>query len=305
MTALQHIDKRPIDLREDEILLVVCIRNEFLRLPYFFSYYRNVGVSRFMVIDNASTDASPSWLLQQPDAHLFMTQGSYAESRCGIDWINEILHRYAPGHWVLTVDADELLVYEACETNDLRYLTGSLEESGSDALACFMLDMYSKLPIAKTEYVSGTPFLRASPYFDVHNYDIAASGPYAGLPMRGGVRRRLFWQDRQPRGRAPVLTKTPLVHWSESLSYEASTHIISGVQHATQTGVLLHFKLFSDFVERALEEVLRAEHWQDAAQYEAYASRLMECPELCAWTDASVEYTGSTQLQRLGLLRSS
>ena len=71
---------------------------------------------------------------------------------------------------------------------------------------------------------------------------------------------------------------------------------------AATTGVLLHFKLFDDFAARCEVEVARAEHWDGAAQYEAYANRLAADPNLSAMYDGSVRYRGSRQLVELGLM---
>lgn len=303
MPPLQQLDSRVLPARRGELLLVTCVRNEALRLPHFLDYYRKLGIDRILAIDNESDDGTTEWLLAQPDAHVFLARGSYAGSHCGVLWMNEVLSRHAAGHWTLTVDADELLVYPDCERLGLGALTGHLERSGADALACFLLDMYSDCPIRDTHYRAGTPFLATCPYFDADSYQKATQPPYTGLPMRGGVRQRVFWAGRAHRGNPPVLYKTPLVKWAPGLSYKASTHLIDGVRHGQATGALLHFKLFSDMVRRAPAEAVRGEHWDGAAQYDAYASVLADDPALCAWYPGSVRYEDSQQLERLGLLR--
>ncbi len=302
--TLPRLDTRPLDLQSDDILLVTCLRNELLRLPYFLHYYRQLGVNRFLAIDNLSTDGSVDFLLSQPDVHLFRAQGSYSESRCGVDWINETLHCYACGHWALAVDIDELLVYSESESRNLQSLARSLEERHESALPCFMLDMYSDRPFLQTTYAQGSPFLLACPYFDATGYEVATKGPYVGLPTRGGMRQRLFWQGTNRRGRPPVLSKTPLVRWTAEHSYQASTHVLLPIGYSASSGILLHFKFFSDFAPRAHDEVARGEHWQDAAQYEAYADVFLETPGVSAWTPDSVRYKSTLQLEQLGLIRS-
>jgi len=56
-------------LQPDEIVLICVVRNEALRLPLFFTHYRKLGVTRFMVIDNDSTDDTPALLLAEPTAY--------------------------------------------------------------------------------------------------------------------------------------------------------------------------------------------------------------------------------------------
>ena len=102
-----------------------------------------LGIDRFFFVDNGSNDGSKELLLAQSDVHVFETNDSYAASKCGVKWLNVLLDRFGSSHWTLTVDADELLVYPLCEEADLKRLTYFLDEAGSDALATFLLDMYS------------------------------------------------------------------------------------------------------------------------------------------------------------------
>ena len=57
--------------RQGEVRLFSKIRNEKLRLPAFLRHYRSLGVDRFFIVDNDSTDGSTEYLLAQPDVHLF------------------------------------------------------------------------------------------------------------------------------------------------------------------------------------------------------------------------------------------
>jgi hypothetical protein len=62
------------------------VRDEMLRLPETHSHYRRLGVARFFVVDNASTDGTAEFVLAQPDCHVFTTTASYAESGYGVEW---------------------------------------------------------------------------------------------------------------------------------------------------------------------------------------------------------------------------
>ena len=143
---LTRLDARPIPIRPDEIRCFATIRNEALRLPYFLDYHRGLGVDRFFVVDNASEDGSSEYLLSQDDVHVFFTDDSYAASQCGVGWLNELLNTHAVGHWALTLDADELLVYPLSERIGVHRLTSFLDRFQAHALVTYMLDMYSRLP---------------------------------------------------------------------------------------------------------------------------------------------------------------
>lgn len=304
LSGLERLDDRPIEPAGDEILLFCCARNEATRLPSFFDHYRRLGVGRFLFVDNDSVDATRPFLLGQPDTHVFHAAGSYAASNYGVDWLNALLQRWGEKHWVVVVDADELLVYPGCETEPLPALARRLDARGHDALACFLLDMYADGPIRAARLAMGDSMLETCPYFDADGYDPVRRGPHAGVPARGGARRRLFWPPGSAhRGRPPYLPKFPLVRWSTGRAYRASTHEIAGVRPAPISGALLHFKLVADFAERCDVEIERGEHWGGAAQYSAYAAGMQAQPDLSAMYQGSTRWRDSRQLVELGLLR--
>ncbi|MGH6692653.1 MAG: glycosyltransferase family 2 protein, partial [Gammaproteobacteria bacterium] len=229
-------------------------------------------MQRFLIVDNDSDDGTLDLLLSEPDVHVFFTAERYSVGNYGLRWVNALLSSHAIGHWTLTVDLDELLVYPACEETSLGRLAASLERRGEEAVVAFMLDMYSDLAICDTTYLPGRPFLDACAYFDGDDYEWDPAHPlYRTVPLSGGPRRRLFWSADSPFGRPPFLPKVPLAKWRAGLAYTVSTHYLDGARLSGLTAALLHFKFFSDFVTRAAEEAQRGEHWQNAAEYAVYA----------------------------------
>jgi len=296
--ALTPIGRTP-DLPGDAILVVSCVRDERLRLPWFLQHHRNLGVDHFIIIDNDSSDGTRDYLQAQDDVSVFHTSESYAQSDCGIRWVNALLNAYAIGHWTLVLDADELFIYPDYEVLDLRRLTAYLEVSGAEAMRAPLLDMYAKPAIADTNYVAGASFLEACPYFDCDALSYIRSD---GAGRRAGPRHRLFWQDRQRSHPSPFLVKIPLMKWRGGLALEASTHVLRNARLAQATGMLLHFKLLHDFAGRVRLEADRKEHFADARQYAAYAEVISTNPALSAYYEGSLRYEDSRQLVRLGLM---
>ena len=70
---MQQVDRRHIPIRRNEIRAFMCIRNEILRLPWILEYHRRIGIDRFFIVDNGSTDGSLDFLLAQDDVHCFYT----------------------------------------------------------------------------------------------------------------------------------------------------------------------------------------------------------------------------------------
>jgi hypothetical protein len=298
---LSRLDTRAMLPKTGQVLAFSCVRNELPRLPAFLGYHRELGVKGFYFVDNASTDGTREWLLAQPDVYVYWTDASYGASRCGVDWLNELLHRHGVGHWTLTLDADEFLAYPGSDTGvRLGALTHHMDKEGVGALETFMLDMYSDKPIREVELRTGVMPWTQCGYFDADTYHQRSK---EGIPQRGGPRHRLFWTGRARPKPSPVLQKFPLVRWSRELRYEASTHVIAAPSSPSVSGVLLHFKFFSDLYRLAAAEVERREHWDAAAQYESYLSVLRENPSLSAYFAGSMAYSGTRQLVDLGLIR--
>ena len=305
--SLKRIDKNLLTKGRDEILCFCCIRNERLRLPWFLEFHRKIGLDRFFIVDNGSSDGSTEFLLSQNDVHLFQTEDSYAASQCGINWINTLLEEYAIGNWALVLDVDELFIYPNCEDSSLHLLTSYLEERQFYGMAAFMLDMYSRVTIKDAVIKPGDPFLDVCSYFDIDTYQFAPTiNKNVCIPIRGGVRKRVFWDGKKRKHPAPYLHKYPLVKWQNGLSFTSSTHFLNQeIEIADISATILHFKYFSDFHSRAKEEVKRKEHWEGASEYRVYLEIMENQPNLTLHYDKSVSYKNSSQLLELGFMKVS
>jgi glycosyltransferase involved in cell wall biosynthesis len=296
----QRIDQRPIGA--DDIVVMACVRNEALRLPWFLEHHRRLGVGRFLIVDNASADSTAALLDQQADVIRFYTAGSYAASRYGVDWINALAATYCEGRWVLTLDADELFYFPQCESRPLRDLTGYLERCGADACVAPLLDMYPAGPIEESDYRPGQDMLEAHPWFDATGYTTVEIDGLSYI-YRGGPRQRAFWDGQELGHPSPVLLKIPLTRWSPTTRYTKSTHLLEGARLSRLSGVLLHFKLACDFAVRAAAEADRAEHFAGARQYAAYAAGMRRAAGLNLMASCSQRLRDSRQLVELGLMR--
>jgi glycosyltransferase involved in cell wall biosynthesis len=329
-----HPDLQPCSdiatFRDDAILLCAVVKDEALRLPYFLEYYRALGVSDFLIVDNGSTDGTDAILDEAPDVVRFHTTASYAASRCGIHWVNALLGTYAHRKWALHVDADELLVLPAQAT--LSDVTMALDRDGYTALFCPMLDMYSDRPIGAVTYATGQPFVEATPYCDRHYWEIKPTSlDRLGSVQRqfvGGPRHRLIYRHHYTPNRwhheavrllaglhnrlirpitgralskwapAPWSFKTPLAKWSggkTDTSY-INSHKIHTERTAPAFGALLHFKYFQDFGDRVQAAIASGEHVNGSAEYHQYARYLSENPDATLMADDVVRFESPEQL---------
>ncbi|MEM8576546.1 MAG: glycosyltransferase family 2 protein [Pseudomonadota bacterium] len=304
---LSRIADRTGEIRPGDLLLFSTQRNERIRLPYFLDYYRDMGINHFLIVDNDSDDGSADYLVDQPDVSVWSAKASYKRSRFGVDWLNWLQMKYAHGHWCLTVDPDEFLVYPFCDTRPLRALTDWLDASSIKSFSAMLLDMYPKGRIDAQPYQAGQNPMEIASWFDSGNYSMKRNKRFGNLWIQGGPRARVFFPD-QP-AKAPALNKIPLVKWDRRYAYVSSTHMLLprglnlvydewGGEKAS--GVLLHAKFLDTFTAKAAEELSRKQHYAASVEYKAYADSLKDDPDLwCKWSE---KYINWRQLEILGLM---
>ncbi|MEW2911979.1 glycosyltransferase family 2 protein [Leisingera sp. JC11] len=304
---MQKLADRTRQIPGDGVLVFTVLRNEITRLPYFLEHYRRLGAAHFLVVDNSSDDGSAELLAEQPDVSVWRTEGSYRDTRFGLDWLGWLLIRYGHGRWCLTVDADELLVYSGMEDHGLGALTQRLEQEGRDGFGALMLDLYPKGPLGAQSYVPGQDPCEVLEWFDAGPYRSVRQQPMGNLWVQGGVRARVFFPQEPER--SPTLNKLPLVRWSRRYAYVNSTHsllprrlngLYDGPGGAAPSGVLLHTKFLPEIVSKSATEKQRQQHFHTPQLFGGYYDRIIEAPDL--WHAGSVRYRGPEQLAALGLM---
>ena len=280
-------------------------RNESLRIPYFFEYYRSLGVTEFVVVDNDSTDGTRDWLLQQTDTHVYEGVGSFLKARFGYRWLAQLLEIYGRGRWCIIADADELFTFPFCETRSVNDLVSFLEAQGDSALFALLLDMYANSPFDEVRYDGGMDPLEVCSYFDPDSHYLWKSADFESRESsvgeyphfyRGGMRHRVF-------GVAPCLNKIPLLRYGSGVRLHPGAHFIEGARISRLRGVVLHFKFFRDFPGRVFQEMERKEHYNQGEQYKYYARALRANPQLNPYCERSQQYLNSLQFVSLQLMR--
>ncbi len=292
---LTRIDELPIADRDGAITLFTTIKNERNRLPWFLMYYRSLGVSRFVVIDNCSTDQSRAYLQNQPDVHLYLARDSFAEGCSGVRWINELTKTFATRGWVLYADVDEALVFPGVETHDLHKLTTYMDRHDQEALGGFMLDMFADPAHPPSPMSDRFSYVDEYRLFE-NSYD---SFPNKNCPyyiQHGGVRRHF--------GGLETLTKTPLFRGGRDIALRYSSHVISPATLSDVTCALLHYKFIDQAAEAFSDDLDNGTRsGKNQARYRNYLEHLEEGhPRMKADPDKIIRFEDSVQLSQLGLI---
>lgn len=299
--SLQRMDHHPMDHSADSVVACVVLRNEVDRLHGLLEHHRRLGVERFFVVDNGSTDGTIEVLLEQSDVRLWTSELPFRDADYGARWFAAILREHAPTNWVVIVDADELLWYDNCETRPIADLCAELDQGGHRGMCGVLLDLYPTGPLADTLLPADRSPVEVARWFDrrwCHGMG-ANSSPYLNqIGLFGGVRRRLFGGN----GWDYCLSKVPLLRFGPDTVLVGGQHW-SNMPLGPERAAVLHFKLDARLVDLAWSELERGQRATHAREYHAYAEALALHPDLAAFDPReSVEFTGSDSLRELGVI---
>jgi hypothetical protein len=251
-------------------LTLFCIqKNEALRLPYFLTYYRRLGCSRFVIVDNESTDGSFEYLKEQDDVCLYQAPAThFHDSRSGRTWINALARHHAPNEWALCADADELLMWPGYAEEGVNGLLWRAERLGLNRVFTPMIDAYSEhAAVDMSEYLPGEPLLEVCPWVD-------PPSSYRGfwnkgrLFIYGGPRSRLGLPGKP----GPVMSKQNLWRVDPSQDFFNGCHADYYGHPSPLVAILLHFKFLPDFSKKTQQAINEKQHWNNAQEYKDYAA---------------------------------
>lgn len=249
-------------------LIVICVvRNEIERMEVFLNHYRKIGIEKFVIIDNNSTDGTIQFLRRQKDVDLYQTKDQF-QSYVKIGWINRMISSYGTSHWYLVVDADELLVWQGMEEDGIKNVIKYLNRKRITRARALMVDMYPK----EVKWNSSESFKEIFPkcnYFDGDSYyHEEAEELYL---ICGGPRNRML-------GMEPWLTKYPLFRLRER-EILSSAHTVFPYENRKVPCffALLHYKFLtrSDLV-KVKKYAREGNYIGGSAEYKIYEKKHKE-----------------------------
>jgi len=289
--------RSPRPLAEGDMPLIFLCCNERRFLPSFFEHYRLMGVTRFICVDDRSTDGAREYLLEQADTDVFESDVRYADAAHGGTWREILFHLYGYDRWYLNVDADEYLVFEGLGRDPIRVFVDRLFDAGIRRLPAPMIELYPITPLEEAVFDGQDERMpwEVAGHFDGDGYTISPRN--MGLYFTGGVRTRVFGAN----GR---LMKYPLIYWNHRCSLRSSIHRpLPGILNfAPVMGCTLHFKIFSDFRESTRTAAAKGQHHNDSAYYRELQQRLDSASEIRFEYEHSLPYRGPQDLIERGFM---
>lgn len=283
-------------LYPDELPLVFLTRNDAKLVPAFLTHYRQLGVTRFICVDDASTDGTREFLLEQEDVDLWVSPVRYKDARRGRAWRETLFSLYGGQRWYVNVDSDEFLVYDGFETQTLWPVLHCLEKVGALRLPAPMLDMYPVgLSQADANLLSSRAPWEIADHLDSSGYTLSTTN--RAISIKGGARKRKFDADLE-------LIKYPLIYWDDDCRFGPSIHqpLPYRRNFASIMGALLRFDFFSDRENETREAAGRERYFDNTPAYAKITDVIAEIKTLKPQSGASVKFTGSQQLRDLGLI---
>lgn len=241
----------------DEGVILICFYNDFENFAkQWMNHYIEIGVKNFVMIDNNSTDESTKVLKSFQDRvniSFWEIKERYDCYRmCG--WRQQIFEFYGINRIYLTVDTDELFVYEGYKNISLNKYIGSLH---NQYVKCLMVDVYTRGSIADS-------LIEDFKFVDKNTYKKSLNLSY-GERFYGGPRERIF-------GLRPSLQKIPLILYTGKEIF-ANDHFYypwNINKRAKLKAFLLHYKFLPGDLKKYQIFAEDGRHWNNSREYKVY-----------------------------------
>lgn len=303
----------------EEVVIVCLVRDGSRYLPEFLNHHRDMGVERFVFLDNDSKDGTPELLSEEHGVTVIQSRMPYRS--CKIAAKQFLTQHFGVNNWVLLLDIDEFFQFPFCENLTLRNFVRYLNRNDYSAVVAQMLDMFPSGPIKtldKSKNNDGTapPSLNARQSFLVeHRYfsleglhKVAYSESICNQPgnlvdcdaltaLFGGIRYQKFKTD-------VFLTKHPLIFPAKGAKLH-NCHLVRSAQLADLSGALLHYKFVEGFHEYVSQIASEGSFHNRSAEYKSYQQILSDTPDLTFFDEASRTYSSTKQLIDYGFITAS
>lgn len=304
--------------------LTCIVRDEMYFLPPFLDHYRELGVKRFIFLDDKSRDETREYLCGQPDCMVLTSSHNYGDivsdeaqlspnaqfRRFNIIWTNLLVRKFSLGKWSLHVDADEFLkLPEGMRIADFLPIA---EASGANAVWSVLLDLYpASISVLRDARSSDVLEPDTDWYFDARRHlQVSASGEVSGA--YSGSRARLMQTFANHRPDYKLLDRVmlkPLMHRLRGKYRAYNCTFKAPLLKMPETGAMMsshlpsfpgapgivlpleHFKFTPQIYDR-METALRMKQYYEGSIEYKDMDRLLNAmeqaqqPFLCSWSSS-------------------
>jgi hypothetical protein len=290
-------------------ILVCSLRDEIDKIAEFLRHHRALGIRRFVFVDNNSKDGTREFLTEQPDCDLWLGPETYSPDMQNA-WRIKICDIYTntgggrQNRWFLSLDADELLVWDGCEDMKIESLVRKLSRRGIRHARAQMVDMYRAGRALDPRYDADMTLAENYPYFDAdYTEEIQKFYNKWPFPLRKGGPRFTFFRGSDGERHAPFLTKIPLFYFRRGETFESHAFEQWWLNFSPCHLGLLHFKFLPGAMAKIKEAVKGGYHWNGSFEYKILLDAFTRSPDLSFISDRSRRYASSRSLVRAGIIR--
>ena len=259
-------------------ILICVIKNDMGKLVQFMEHYRKLGITKFIFLDNMSTDGTYEYLLKQEDTVVYRCQNSYLSSR-RIAWINRIIAEYGIDKWYMVVDSDEFFTYLGAKKYSISEFIQKVEEKGYKRAGVVHLDMYPKGSLFESD--SKMDFREKYCYFDKDTYTLTRIKNGRGIKIKGGPRKRVFGTDENVSGvRLMYIEKDDIVASSHyTIPFEKSQNVPIYI-------VSQHYKFIDEKDYDKMIDAVKTEIYSNGSKdYKIYLNTISENPQVTMYSE--------------------
>lgn len=279
---------------KDRTTLFSIMRDEIFFIDAFFSYYRSIGITQFVIFDDKSRDGTREFLKAQADCVVITSayrfgdmltfldhNGAEKRTRVGTYFKYIIPNLFLEGQYVVYVDADEFLFLPPNVTS-IDQVIDRLANAGEACIAASVVEFFpqslsglqnTNIPKSFEELLTDYPLFESEQILELRKgkkpakVGFSKSGhlfkkhkiklaPSGLLWLPSFITRLLPFKPRQsPRDKTPILYRGPE-------TYMIGSH--GANVPPTDDGLLTiaHFVFSAQF----LEKIARARKWRSYAQ---------------------------------------
>lgn len=268
-------------------VLVVAVKDDLERIKLFFEHYRHLGVRKFIVIDNNSTDGTREFAIEQPDTRVYLVTEAFQTQKKEA-WIEKVLALTGYNRWYMVVDSDELLDYVGSEHLRIDDFIRQNTADGAIRLQGYLVDMYSKAPLF-SEQCEYKDIPKVFSLFDVDSYQEQRPNM-----IYGGPRHRLF-------GIGNLLCKQSVFFLIPEMLYCCchNVHVPKMKEFTDMYFVLRHYKYLAKDKPIYENRVKEQCYYNNSIEYRQIIEELEKHPKTSFANAQSILYQNSESLRVL------